>query len=212
MEVELIGPAGRLEAILEEPEDVPVIGGAVVCHPHPMHQGTMRNTIVFRAARALRSAGFVTLRFNFRGVEGSEGVHDGEGAEEGDAAAALDLLEGRLPGLPLWAAGYSFGSRTVAGLATRDARIQRLVLIALPVAVYDCSFLSAVAQPGLMVFGAGDEFGTATELVQRFPALPEALEVEEIPGADHFFRGRTPLVEDAIRSYAQDAVTAAERG
>ena len=212
MEVELSGPAGRLEAILEEPEDVPVIGGAVVCHPHPMHQGTMRNTIVFRAARALRSAGFVTLRFNFRGVEGSEGAHDGEGAEEGDAAAALDLLEGRLPGLPLWAAGYSFGSRTVAGLATRDARIQRLVLIALPVAVYDCSFLSAVAQPGLMVFGAGDEFGTATELVQRFPALPEALEVEEIPGADHFFRGRTPLVEDAIRSYAQEAVTAAERG
>lgn len=206
MEVDLRGPAGRLEAILDEPEaereDATLRGAAVVCHPHPMHQGTMRNTVVYRTARALRAAGFATLRFNFRGVEGSEGVHDGEGAEEGDVAAALDLLEVRYPGLPLWAGGYSFGSRTTAGLAAKDERIRRLVMIALPVAVYDCSFLREVSQPGLIVFGGGDEFGTATELAQRYPGLPERIEVEEIPGADHFFRGRTPLVEHAVRTYA----------
>lgn len=202
MDVELIGPAGRLEGLYDLPEEGPVRGAAVVCHPHPMHQGTMRNTVVFRTARALRVAGFATLRFNFRGVEGSAGTHDGEGAEEGDVAAALDWLSERHPGLPFWGAGYSFGSRTVAGRAIHDARLERLFLIALPVGFYDCSFLERVPQPGLMVFGSGDEFGTATELVQRHPGLPERLEVEEIAGADHFFRGRTPLVEEAVRSHA----------
>jgi len=203
VEVDLRGPAGRLQAQLEEPDGAPV-GAAVVCHPHPMHQGTLRNTIVFRTARALRSAGFATLRFNFRGVEGSEGVHDGNGAEQDDVAAALDLFESRYPGLPLWAAGYSFGSRTVAGLALSDARIRRLILIALPVAFYDCSFVERLTVPGLLVFGSGDEFGTGTELVQRHPGLPETLEVEEILGADHFFRGRTPLVEEAVAAHARE--------
>lgn len=208
MDVRIRGPVGLLEGILEEPEAGAPRGAAIVCHPHPLHGGTMRNTIVYRTARALRAVGLATLRFDFRGVEGSEGVHDGTGAEEEDAAAALDLLAERYPGVPLWAAGYSFGSRTVCGLATRDARIRRLVLIAFPVAVYDCDCIRAVEQPGLLLFGAGDEFGTATELVQRFPTLPERLEVEEIPGADHFFRGRTPLVEEAVQTYARAGIEA----
>ena len=166
----------------------------------------MRNTIVFRAARALRAAGLATLRFNFRGVGESEGAHDGAGAEELDAAVALDLLEARFPGLPLWAAGYSFGSRTVCGLATRDRRIQRLILIAFPVSAYDCSCIKEVHQPGFMLFGGGDEFGTLTELAQLFPNLPPRLEVDEIVGADHFFRGRTPILEEKIRSYAAEAM------
>lgn len=205
MEVTIQGPAGRLEGLLEEPEGAPR-GAAVVCHPHPMHGGTLRNTVVFRAARALRSVGLATLRFNFRGVGHSEGTHDGEGAEEGDVAAALDFLEERFPGLPLWAAGYSFGSRTVCGLATRDERIRRLILIAFPVSVYDCRCIEEVEQPGFLLFGGGDEFGTLTELAQRFPALPERLEVDEIVGADHFFRGRTPILEEKIRDYAREAL------
>ena len=204
-EIEWVGPAGRLEGLLEEPEDAAALSGAaIVCHPHPRHGGTMRNTIVFRAARALRAAGFATLRFNFRGVEGSEGEHDGEGAEEGDAAAALDELAQRYPGKPLWAAGYSFGSRTICGLATRDARIERLLLIAFPVAVYDCRCIEEISQPGFLLFGGGDEFGTLTELAQKHPNLPERLELDEVPGADHFFRGRTPIVEERLREYALD--------
>ena len=166
----------------------------------------MRNTIVYRAARALRSVGVATLRFNFRGVEGSEGSHDGEGAEEQDVSVALDFLAERHPGLPLWAAGYSFGSRTVAGLAIREERIARLVLIAFPISAYDCSFLVDVRQPGFLVFGGGDPYGTLTELAQQFPRLPERFELEEVPGADHFFKGRTPLLEEAIQEYASCAI------
>ena len=203
VEIELHGPAGRLEALLDEPQEVPIRGAAVLCHPHPLHRGTMRNTVLYRTARALRSAGLVTLRFNFRGVEGSQGEHDGQGGEEGDVSTALDFLGQRYPGVPLWAAGYSFGARTVASFATVEARIRRLILIALPVAVYDCSFIECVPQPGLMIFGGADEFGGEAELRERYPGLPPGLEVHQIEAADHFFKGRTPLVEEAVRFYAQ---------
>ena len=89
-EVHVSGPVGLLEGIVEQPDGL-VRGAAVVCHPHPLHAGSLRNTIVFRTARALRAAGLVTLRFNFRGVEGSEGEHDGNGGEEdGAVAGAVD--------------------------------------------------------------------------------------------------------------------------
>ena len=200
-EVRFEGPEGVLEGLYELP-DGPLRGAAVVCHPLPTHGGTMRNTLVYRMARALRAAGFATLRFNFRGVEGSAGAFDGEGAEEEDVLAALDWLEARHDGRPLWAAGYSFGSRTVSHLALREPRIRRVFLLALPVAHYDCGALRELTTPGLAVFGSGDPFGTSTELAQTLGRVPEGLEVHEIPGADHFFRGRTPLVEEAVRDHA----------
>ena len=84
MQVEFPGPAGRLEGLLDEPEQAGAHAVAVVCHPHPLHEGDFRNTIVYRTARALRTAGVVTLRLNFRGVGASQGAHHGEGGEEED--------------------------------------------------------------------------------------------------------------------------------
>jgi len=207
-EVRFPGPAGRLEGRIEAPEtrsEAELRGVAVVCHPHPMHGGTMDNSIVVRTARALRSAGLVSLRFNFCGTENSEGRHDGTGAEEGDVLAAIDELARRHPDLPVWAAGYSFGARTVAGLALREPRIQRLVLVAYPLEVYDGSGLADLVQPGLLLFGSADEFGTAATLRRQVPTPPSNLRVEEIPDADHFFRGCTPDVEARIRAFAQNA-------
>jgi hypothetical protein len=203
--VAFAGPAGRIEGVLEMPDESPC-AAAVVCHPHPLHGGTLQNTIVVRAARALRSAGLATLRMNFRGVGGSAGTHDGRGAEEGDAAAGLGFLAERLGPLPLWAAGYSFGARTVCGLANRDARIVRVVLVALPVAAYSCGCIETLPQPGFLLFGGGDPFGTLTELAQRHGNLPERLEMDEIPGADHFFKGCTPILEQRIGEYARRAM------
>ncbi|MEM7306871.1 MAG: alpha/beta hydrolase, partial [Planctomycetota bacterium] len=105
MEVFFPGPAGRLEGLHELPEAEPRFA-AVVCHPHPLHGGTMANTIVYRVARALRAAGGATLRFNFRGVGASEGESQASSAEEGDVRAALDLLEREHPGAELWAGGF----------------------------------------------------------------------------------------------------------
>ena len=104
------GPAGRLEALLEEPEDGAPRAAALVCHPHPQHGGTMHNKVVFRVAKGLRRAGFVVLRFNYRGVNQSEGTYaHGEG-ELDDARRALQYLRGRYPDLPVSLAGFSFSS------------------------------------------------------------------------------------------------------
>jgi alpha/beta superfamily hydrolase len=203
VQFDIAGPAGRLVGELEEPEG-PARGLAIVCHPHPLHGGSLRNTVVVRVARALRATGLVTLRFNFRGVEGSEGMHDGAQEVE-DASAAAQALQSRNPGLPLWAAGYSFGSRIVAELALREAGVERLVLIAFPAALYDPSFLARVTQPGLIVMGEADAFGTGADLRRKLPHLPPGLELVEIPSADHFFRGRTPLVEETVLRYARAA-------
>jgi uncharacterized protein len=112
----LSGPAGGLEAILEEPDDRAPLMASVVCHPHPLYGGTMHNKVVYRIARGLRRAGVVVLRFNFRGVGKSEGEHAHMAGEIEDARAALDFLRERYPDLPYALAGFSFGSRAIMTL------------------------------------------------------------------------------------------------
>jgi len=202
------GPAGTLEGLYGPPEApegtvAPPAAAAILCHPHPAHGGTMHNTVVYRAAKALRRAGLAVLRFNFRGVEGSQGTHHGTGLEEEDAAAGLDYLQARHPNLPLWAGGFSFGARTIAGLAPREPRIERCLFIALPVSVYNCKPILDVRQPGYMLFAGNDDFGTAAVLRQGFPGLGDNLEVDEIPGTDHFFRHKTPELEARIHAWAE---------
>src|SRR5579863_3562515 len=131
----LDGPAGRLEALLEEPEDAAPREAALVCHPHPQHGGTMHNKVVYRVARGLRRAGAVALRFNYRGVGASQGAYaQGEG-ELDDARAALAYLRARYPNVPFTLAGFSFGSRIVLRLACADIEgpmARRVIAVGLP--------------------------------------------------------------------------------
>ena len=120
----LAGPAGALEAMLEEPEETPARALALVCHPHPLFGGTMHNKVVYRLARGLRRSGAAVLRFNFRGVGASQGEHDHGVGEADDARIALDWLRARFPGVPYVLAGFSFGSRII--LRSRLFRRRRL--------------------------------------------------------------------------------------
>jgi len=162
----------------------------------------MDNNVVFRIARALQKAGLAVLRFNFRGVGESEGRHDGQGAEEEDASAALDALATRFPGLPLWAAGFSFGARTVAGLAGRDERIARLLCVALPVKAFDCQVIMRVLPPTHVIAAGADEFGNLADLRALFPDLPGHVETEEIDGVGHLFTAKTPELEACVLAWA----------
>src|SRR5438477_3046095 len=103
------GPAGRLEAILEEPADREPREAVLVCHPHPQHGGTMHNKVVYRIARGMRRAGAVVLRFNYRGVNLSEGQYDHGVGEREDARTALNFVRERYADLPFALAGFSFG-------------------------------------------------------------------------------------------------------
>jgi alpha/beta superfamily hydrolase len=211
MDVVLRGPAGRLEAKLWEPQGLATPRAiAVMCHPHPLHGGTMDNKVVFRAARGLQHAGLAVLRFDFRGVRRSEGVHDGHGGEALDLGAALDWMIERYPGAEVWAGGFSFGSRTALQRSLDDARIRRLVLVALPVLAFDCSYLARVAVPALIVMGEKDTFGTLPELRRQFPVLPETVETVEIAGAGHFFDEQTQELQETVRAYAARVLAAKE--
>lgn len=207
MNLSFQGPAGKLEGILWEPEgNVEPVAVAVVCHPHPAHLGTMKNNVVHRTARGLHSAGLAVLRFNFRSVGQSEGEHDGQGAEDGDLVAALDEIQRRYPGAPIWAGGFSFGSRTAARVALEDARIKRVFLVALPVIAYDCSFANEISQPGLAIMAEQDEYGTLAVLTEQLPKLATHFEVQEIAGEGHFFRGALDDLRERITTWAQTSI------
>ncbi|TDJ67782.1 MAG: alpha/beta fold hydrolase [Planctomycetota bacterium] len=203
MRVSIPGPSGVLEGELWSPVGGgPPRAACAVCHPHPQHGGTLDSSVVFRVARGLQAAGLAALRFNFRGVGASAGSLPADGEAQDDLSAALDWLAERLPGTPLWAAGYSFGALTAGALAARQQRIERVVLVALPVLAYPLDALAELRTPGVAVMAGGDEYGTATAVRERLPAVASALELEELAGADHFFTGATEALEERVRAFA----------
>ena len=163
----------------------------------------MDNKVVFRAARGLQRAGLAVLRFDFRGVRRSEGAHDGTSGEIADLGAALDWMHARHPSLELWAGGFSFGSRVASQRALVDERIERLVLVALPVRAFDVSYIGRVEQPGFILMAENDEYGTLAELQRRYPDAVEHFETSEVPGVGHFFENETHTVEDRVKDYAE---------
>jgi hypothetical protein len=200
---DLAGPAGRLEAILTQPQSPPV-AAAVVCHAHPLHGGMMHFKVVFRAAKALQSAGLAVLRFNFRGVGRSEGVHDHGTGEQEDARAALFEMQDRFPGLPLVLGGFSFGSAVALRVAAREARVRAIFALGYPLSrPADTARLEAVRQPRLFVQGENDEFGSGEALRARVEPLPPPREIVVVSGADHFFDGHLDALQGAIADWAE---------
>lgn len=194
----LPGPGGRLESLLEEPEEDEPVEAAVVCHPHPQHGGTMHNKVVYRLARGLRKTGCVVLRFNYRGVGRSEGGYDGGFGETDDARAALDELQVRYPGLPLMAAGFSFGSRIALRLASQEAAIRRVVAVGFPTRIAEREFVYHVHVPKYFVQSTNDAFGPREDFSEFFASVPEPKHLEWVPAEDHFFRDALPQFESVV--------------
>jgi alpha/beta superfamily hydrolase len=206
---DLDGPAGRLEAILMNPPSAPV-AAAVVCHAHPLHGGMMHFKVVFRAAKALQSAGLAVLRFNFRGVGRSEGSYDGGRGEQDDARAALDELERRFPGRPLVLGGFSFGSVVALRVGAGDQRVGGVFVLGYPatftdptVVVETPSALDDGSKPRLFVQGENDQFGSGEALWRLVEPFPENQSVVVVPGTGHFFDGRLDELQGAVCTWAE---------
>jgi uncharacterized protein len=198
----LAGPAGRLEALIEEPEEGAPRATALVCHPHPQHGGTMHNKVVYRIARGLRRSGHAILRFNYRGVNLSEGSYaQGEGELE-DAGAALAYLRGRYPALPYTLAGFSFGSRIALRLGcqrgTPATSVTRVIAAGFPTVYRDRSCLEGCTVPRVFVQSTNDEFGPVDEFRAVVDALVEPKQAILIEARDHFFSGGLEQLEDTI--------------
>ena len=195
------GPAGKLEALLEEPEDGEPREAALVCHPHPLHGGTMHNKVVHRLARGLRRAGCVVLRFNFRGVNLSEGVHDNGAGELEDARAALKALRQRHPKLPYTLAGFSFGSRVAAVLARTlwAPPCRRVILAGTPTRYGMQEPLAGLRVPRIFLQSTHDKYGPREELQVLFDALDGPKEMHWVEARDHFFSGALAELEETVR-------------
>lgn len=194
----LAGPDGRLEALLEEPEDREPVEAALVCHPHPQHGGTMHNKVVYRVARGLRRAGAVVLRFNYRGVNLSEGSYaKGEG-ELDDARVALHYLRGRYPRLPFSLAGFSFGSRVVLRLGSESPEPRRVIAVGFPTVYKDRSSLEQCRAPRVFVQSTHDQYGPVEELRAITETLQEPKRLVLIEAQDHFFAGALEELENSI--------------
>lgn len=194
------GPAGKLEALLEEPEQGDPVTACLVCHPHPLYGGTMHNKVVYRMARGLRRAGSVVLRFNFRGVNLSEGEHAGGPGEVEDARAALTFLRERYPALPYSLAGFSFGSRIALklGCTLPEPRPARIVAVGFPTSNGHYDYLSTCGLPKYFVHSTVDQYGPKETLQQVFQQFAEPKRLEFIEAGDHFFAGALDQLEEII--------------
>ncbi len=194
----LPGPAGRLEALLEEPDEGAPRFAALVCHPHPQHGGTMHNKVVYRIARGLRKAGAVVLRFNYRGVNLSEGVYDHGVGETEDARTCLEWLRSRYAHLPAMIAGFSFGSRIALRIGAQRPDLKKVIAAGFPTVYKDRSYLDPCLVPRTFIHSTNDEFGPVDELRAVVAELSGPPELVFIESKDHFFADALDAFEEAV--------------
>jgi alpha/beta superfamily hydrolase len=198
--LEIAGPAGPLEALVETPAEFDGARMAVVCHPHPLFGGTMTNKVVHVAARALQEMGYATVRFNFRGVGASAGAFDEGRGEADDATAVADWAAQRWPGATLTLAGFSFGSFVAFQVATRRTTRQ-LLTIAPPVRRFDFATLAVPSAPWVVFQGDRDELVDWNDVVAWTKSLSPPPTVVILPGAEHFFHGRLNDLREEIHAH-----------
>jgi alpha/beta superfamily hydrolase len=190
----LTGAAGEIEALLDHPDGEPA-AVAVVCHPHPLIQGTMHNKVAHMLARALTDLGALALRFNFRGVGASAGEHDRGDGEADDTVAVAGWMRERHPDLPFWLGGFSFGAMVALRAAPR-LEPAALVTVAPPV-----ERLDALARPGcpwLLLQGEDDDVVGAQAVLEWARAFEPPPEIATFPGVGHFFHGNLNALRDTI--------------
>jgi uncharacterized protein len=194
---QLTGPAGTLEALIEVPPAAPRYF-AVVCHPHPLHGGTLQNKVVYMLARTLLQQGVAAIRFNFRGVGASTGRFDEGQGEVADALAVVAYGRARWPDAGLVLAGFSFGGM-VAAQATGAARPQWLVTVAPAIRLLTRP-LPQPACPWLLIQGDADEVVDPRQVSAWAASFTPPPTLRLLPGVGHFFHGRLQDLQQAVAS------------
>lgn len=199
----LVGPQGSLEAILSRQQQHSHLPIVIVCHPHPLYQGTMNNKVVYMLARAFSTLGLSTLRFNYRGVGASDGSYgEGEG-ETADLLAVIDWFQQQYPHSPLWLAGFSFGCYVVAN-ASQQRSVAQLLMVAPAVDHLPFNQFHHFPCPACIIQGDADEVVNyhSTEKWQQQLDQPPTWKM--FAGAGHFFHGRLTELRQVVEQYYQD--------
>ena len=204
--ISLIGPVGSLEGLCDVPSGMPIKGTAVICHPHPLFGGTMQNKVVQTLAKAFVQNGWRAVRFNFRGVGGSDGVYDEGRGELEDllnviAQSQTLALQGSAPtGSALALAGFSFGafvaSQAVAQMAD-NPNLDKVVLVGTAASNFSVAPVpQELHEKTLLVHGEVDDTVPLSSVMDW--ARPQSLPVTVIPGVAHFFHGQLPLLRNLV--------------
>lgn len=198
----IAGPVGQLEALIETPVELDASQVGVVCHPHPLHGGTMTNKVAHTLARTMHDLRVPTVRFNFRGVGASEGQYAEGIGEIDDALAVTEWARKRWPGAQLWLAGFSFGgSIALRAAAIADAR--RLVTVAPAVVNLDPASLQMPQCPWLVVQGDHDELVSLDGVRRWVSQLKPVPTIAVLEGAEHFFHGRLTELRDVVLEWLE---------
>ena len=186
----LRGPEGKLECVADVPDSADERPATIIlCHPHPLHGGTMHNKVVTIMERSMRELGLRTIRFNFRCAGESEGEHDEGYGETDDLFAVVEWVRRTRPNDDLWLGGFSFGSYITQRVA-QNLKLGQLITIAPPVDRYEFSQLQQPDCPWLVVMGDEDEVVALEDVkcwMEDLNPQPEFLVMEE---AGHFFHRR----------------------
>jgi alpha/beta superfamily hydrolase len=199
----LPGPSGALECLIDVAVDEARAGTAIVCHPHPLHGGTMHNKVVTMVARSLQELGLNTVRFNFRGVGNSAGEYDDGIGESADLAALAAWVRRERPQDALWLAGFSFGS-FVALRSARSLAPQQLIQIAPPVGRWAFQEIELPDCPWLVVQGEADEVVDPAAVFAWAATLPKTVQLVRMPDTSHFFHRRLMDLRGAVKNGVRD--------
>jgi alpha/beta superfamily hydrolase len=213
-------PAGpyRLEGALAYAGGAPAECGVVVAGPHPLLGGSMDNNVVRALGGGLAARGVPTLRFNYRGVGGSEGVPADvaahlaefwatshvadEPAFREDLAAAAAFLRDAAGGAGPALVGYSFGCSLLphAGAAADTP----LVLVAPTVGTHDYDAFAVLPNPLLVVASDDDFAANAGRLRAWFDQLPGSRRLVTGRRDNHFFRGHEDWLAATVYEFLQE--------
>ena len=192
------GPAGALEVLTSCPacysETRPL---AVVCHPHPLYGGSLKNKVVHVLTQTFNSLGLLSVSFNFRGVGESGGRFDGGVGETDDLLAVVSFFRKRYPRAPLWLAGFSFGAY-VAARGHIAAEAERLLLVAPPVTLFDFRDVPEIEVPWMVIQGAKDEVIAPAAVAEWVKGRAQRPVFRWMNDADHFFHGRLNRLRDSV--------------
>jgi len=206
-EVHFTSAGYRLEGRLHEGSSRAVI----ITHPHSLYGGNMHSPVVETIAKCFRQKGYTTLRFNFRGVEGSQGRFDEGLGEQEDVRQAIAYLHKQGAG-PIELSGYSFGAWVNAHFAAENLSTIRMSMVSPPTAFMDFRGIHHLPGLTLVLTGSRDDIAPP-EMLQRLVPIwnPDAV-LTVVPGADHFFAVHLEALGqalggalDALPAFASDA-------
>ena len=192
-----------LEGVLSIPEGVGPFPAVIICHPHPLYGGSMENNVVNSLVEALTQSAFVSLKFNFRGVGGSQGRFSQGAGEQDDVQSAISFIStiAEADAARIGLAGYSAGAGFALPVGFKNNQVKALAAISPPLSLFDFEFLKDCLKPKVLILGNKDDFTSTSQFLQFCQHLPEPKDCEITEGADHFWWGYESHLSSKVTTF-----------